>query len=561
MKYILILFCFTGFAQTDDYKGQALFTQPQLDEINTRLEDETTNYYSSGAGFFGDGAEIMNGAAVFLSQEIAGTWANEFDWGIAPHVSGESGKEPRPGANTGAGSGNSGTRDVERIHDAGVLSLVWAGRNESATFNGATKTKNLHSIDLARNAWDVLLRRANDTNLDWSNRTNHPLDGNLDINPRFIIAAKMLKYINTFAAIEGQLGDYTSFTNNRTVVEDWFQDCADYNYQQFGIHLDRIFLVGINDYPPYSNNEFTTAIGTYPNMLYQTSSGVGNPDPFTQLHTYYNSAGTGFNTTTWMQAAGLPNRVWDAIGIIGAYGVMWNNPTYITFEEEMFKLFFEVGIFPDGTVNEWYRSYDGSPSQGLNYGTVTGFHLVSAALRHAVGVRNGMLHLTGGEGKLFNITTSRGTSELYANGYAGTTTSGGTKGLLAFLLNLSKYYKSSSNGGWNDLRFAEGGTAIDEENKPFTIMYAMANSFYNNSELEDLYKGLNGFTAPNYYSNGFTINASGSWGEHSLQPWGVPSSYGRYIGLAEMEDVTFSETTTGTPTTGYNSSILTFFVE
>jgi hypothetical protein len=518
--------------------GQAVLTESQRNEINRRIENQTTDYWASGNGFFGDGAELLQGAENFLSEETAGTWAHEFDWATAPHLSGESTKEPRPGANTGAGSGNAGTRDVEEIHDAAFLSLVWMGRSEDATFNSVTKSKDLHSVDLAEAVFDVLLRRAQDANLDWSNRTNHPLDGDVDINPRFMIAAKMVKYMKSFASTYQQLSAYAPFTTNRAVVEDWFFDCADYWYQQHGIKINEVFGVGASVYPPFVDNSF--ADNTY-NQEYINSVDFGfDPEPTTQPRTHYSSGGAGVNTITWAQASGVNNRLWDSISVVGTYGLMWNNATYISFEENMFKFFMEFGLFPDGTLNEWYRSSDIDSSTGLNYATVTGFHLVDAAYKHAVGVENGLTHLGGDRGKLFNYTTSRGTDELYNSNYSGTSTSGGTKGLLPMLLNLSNYYRSSANGGWNDVRFAEGGTAIDEENRPFTLMYAMANGFYKRQELEDLYKGDSGFTSPNYYSNGFTIDSAGSWGEHSLQPWGGPSAYGRYLGVAEMEDFLFA---------------------
>ena len=41
------------------FQGQAIFTNSQLDEINRRIDNQDTDYWSSGNGFFGDGLQLL----------------------------------------------------------------------------------------------------------------------------------------------------------------------------------------------------------------------------------------------------------------------------------------------------------------------------------------------------------------------------------------------------------------------------------------------------------------------------------------------------------------------
>lgn len=532
MRKLIIIFFFLCQAiclNSQSIAGQAIFTQSQLDELDARIDTQSTDYWASGGGYFGDGLKMYQGSEQFLNQERgAGTYANEWGWAVSPYASGESTKEPRPGANPAGGSGASGSQDIEYIHDAAVLSIVWQGRSDILTFSGVTQTKDQHSKDLAEAVFEVIQRRASDANLDWSNRTTFPINGVIDANPFFIMFAKVSKYINSYACIYTQL----SGTPNYALVENWLEDAVEYARLQ--IINKSIGVLGVSQ-PPFADGALANNVYNQP---YVDTAPFGfNPEPTNQDYTFYDNAGVGVNRLTWAQAAGLNNRIWDALSSIGAYGTMFNAPTYRDFEKEWFKFFMEMGVFPDGTLNEWYRSYDGNPAQGLNYATITGFHIVSAAYRHAVAVENGLPGVGTNRGELFDYTTSRGTTELYGPGvYTGTSTSGGNKGLLNMLLNITNYYRTSANGGWSDLRFAEGGTPITEEDKPFYIMFAMANIYYDNPTLRSIYRGTDGFVPPNYYSNGFTIDSAGSWGENSYQPWGTPTSYGRFFGLGDMEN-------------------------
>lgn len=545
MKFTRVLLLFAFVQSSDDsiaqtIVGQAIFTQPQLEEINSRLDARSTDYWASGNGYYGDGMELYGGAQAFLLEERgANKWSREWDWFTHPLTYGNQTSEPRPGANPSLGSGNSGDRRIEDIHNAGVLSVVWKGRSDTLTFAGVTQSKDRHSKDLARSVFEVLTRRASAPALDWANRSLFADDGAVAANPLFISFAKMTKYLSTYACIQGQLPSDSDFA----LVESWLKDAADYAYLKMGKLYENVYG-SANRYPPFSDNAVVYSDNIYPNVLYETASNVSDQDidRFSQLYTWYEADGTGHNSVSWMQASALNNRTWDAISLIGSYGVMFNFATYRKVEKEYFKLFFQLGVFPDGTVNEWYRSYDGNPQQGLNYASVTGFHLVAAAQKHAVGVYNDLPGAGSDIGELYNYTTGRGTDEIIDGNYVATSTSGGEKGLLNYLLNITKYYKSSANGGWNDLRFSEEGIPIQEERKPFGIMQAFANTFYNNDELRDYYRGLNGFNSPDYYSRLTTpsIDSAGSWGEHSHQPWGVPTSHGRYFGLADMEGIVFS---------------------
>ena len=539
LNYILpiLLFFFSTSVLAQNIVGQAIFTPSQLRELNNRIDNQSTEYWSNGNGYYGDGLALFNGAETFLTQERGtGFYANEFDWFSYPYSLNQN-MEPRPGANPSKGSGYSNDRSIENIHDAAVLSIVWKGRSDIVSFAGVTQSKDLHSKDLAENIMDVLVRRASDPELDWKNRNKFKSNGGPAYNPMFMLYAKMGKYLNSYACIYQQLPNNAQFS----LVETWFKDSVDYGYEIMG-NLFQNVMGQANRYPPLADKSvLLPSQGISPNVIYTAKN--------FQPYTWYDNNNNGYNSISYLQAILLNNRVWDTVSMIGSYGIMFNNSPYRDYEKNMIHFYLEVGVFPDNTLNEWYRSYSTIPEQGISYAYTTLWHIVSGGLKHAVAVHNGLPNVGTDLGEILDYTTSRGTNEIFStNNYVGTSTSGGSKSIEGMLVNISKYFRTAANGGWSDVRYAQNTNRIRFEKKPIGPLFAFANTYYDNPIFKDFYKGLNGFPSPNYYnanpltdSNPSGFSSNGSWGEYSYGPWGIASSHGRMLGFGNMEGKIFTD--------------------
>lgn len=129
--------------------GQAVFTQPQLDEMWNRYQNSGP-FFNAANGIPGDGAEVFSGAADFLQEEEGGTFAHEWDWiasttPLSTENNSGFNSEPRPGANADAGPG----RSVDYDNYAAVVCAVFKNRSDVITFAGQTTTADAHSIRLA----------------------------------------------------------------------------------------------------------------------------------------------------------------------------------------------------------------------------------------------------------------------------------------------------------------------------------------------------------------------------------------------------------------------------
>ena len=107
-----------------------------------------------------------------------------------------------------------------------ILCAAWSGRSENKTFAGQTLTKDAQSKRIARNLIDYLLRRVNDTDLDFSNQTNWPRNIRNDNNPKFIAMTKINRFISIYKVAEHQVLDYSPYTTNKTTIDTWFGNVA-----------------------------------------------------------------------------------------------------------------------------------------------------------------------------------------------------------------------------------------------------------------------------------------------------------------------------------------------
>lgn len=510
--------------------GNTTFTPPQLDEMNRRLDVGglyvDTNF--NNQRFFGDGNQIRAGAEEFLNQEQNGGFVNEFTWSHPgrPIPEYDAGPwEPTPPYSP-AGSA---TLNLEFIHYASVLSAVWKGRTASITFSGETKSKDAHAQDLARAVFDVILRRSQDPKLDFGDTGRWARGTTADGNPHFITMSKMSKYLTSFSLIYDQLGGYSSYVNNVSLVDTWFSDAAAFGYDRSVQRANRILGANWRSFAPNSY-----AVN---NSLENPRLPAGN----SQNHTHYNSAGVGQYSVSNAQVNSMTNRMMDFASYVSNYGALYNNQFYKDYAWDVFRCVMMIQVFPDGTYAEWYRSWDANPTIGITYATLSIFKVVADAYRHAVGVQNGVVGLTD-IGKYYDYTTSIGTDELYSV-YRATSTSGGNKGIRLMVENMSKWYRTTANGGWSDVRYAEGGNFIDSYNKPFTVFASMANTYYQDPVITDYYKfnTAAGYTGSMGWFNGFGVASAGAWTEHSLGlGWAESGLLGGYWGTAEMEGIVFN---------------------
>ena len=518
--------------------GQAIFTEPQRNLMDQRLDDAglyvATN--ANGAGFFGDGGMIFYGAEQFINNPILRWTYMSTAVPIADYSSPSfpNGYEPLPGNTTGCPTAFDQSGEcIDYVHYAAIISYIWNGRSESATLNGVTQSKDAHAQELAEAVWDVIVTAHNRPELDIAD-TARWVRNTADGNPHFQAISKFAKFLASYAIIQDQLTGYANYTSNVTSVDAWFAAAADFCYQRANNRINSQFGSGWEN---FNTNSFNTNASIYSAFNSQSfthfnSSGVGAP---------------GYEITTH-QASGLNNRMMDFVDYVSIYGVHYNDTFYKDFSFNVFRLQMAVGTFSDGTFNEWYRSYDGDPTVGYTYATLTIFKLVAMAHHHAVAVQNGLTGVSN-IGLYYDYTSSLGSDELYSS-YVGGSTSGGNKGIRLLLDNLSRYYRQSAQGGFLDTRFAEGGNSMDitADYRPYTIMVAMANSYYDDSDLNDYW---NMRTSAGYDGMGWDEGGiqqarnAGPYSEHSIGlSWGVSGSvYGGYFGQADMENVTFSSAT------------------
>jgi hypothetical protein len=425
---------------------------------------------------------------------------------------------------------NGGTvalQDIDWIFYAAFVAKLWDGDATSVTFSGQTKSKDLHALDLSRAVFNVLVEQSADTKLDWSNATKFPLDGASESNPYFTSFARMTKYIDAYSLVYDQIAGDATYLSNYAQVEGWFLDAATYAKLRMGNKLANIFGGTGGDVSTF----------TFADTFYD--------DTYSNPFTHYTSGGVGQYGVTWGQAAGMNNRVWDHVGLVGHYGLLFNNTSFKAWAGDLFEFTIQSNVYPDGTFVEWYRSEIGKEVSGLLYTHLTLYHMTKLAFSHAVAIENGLVGSGSDKGKYFDYTTSLGSDEQGWPSYGGTSTSGGSKNLKLVITNLSKYFRTTANGGWNDVRFTEGGTVIPTFSKPPSPAIAMANAYYKDDALEDFYMlrssaGYDGI--PRYYGDGLSpvMPSNGAWLQRSLgESWGATSIHAGFASIGLMEDFVF----------------------
>ena len=520
--------------------GQATFTDSQITEMQTRLASTTGLFKSTdynNQNFNGDGDDILYGAETFLNEEEATSYEGQWDWSYdgALAVELQNGDyESLPTAATDASGNRYEPASVDYIHMAAVIAKVWDGDATSVTFSGQTKSKDLHALDLAESVFDVLNDQRQDPGLDFTDTGNYPtnLPNTLNVVSYnlFYYASKMSKYMESYSLVYDQLSGYSPFTTNFASVETWFGDANTFFYDRLGDINNQVFGIRL----PENITGITTTAGTGWN------DHQGN-------FKYYNVSGVGVDKITNGLRWVFQNRNWDLINYVGGYGVLFNNTNSRTFVWEMYKLTFKLIYSSDGTHSEWYRATSGSQfteTNGMHYVNINLWRHAKAAYTHAVAVENGLTGLTD-IGQFFDYTTSDGSDEIYTD-FDGTSTNGGPKGLLMALKHFSGAYRTVAEGGWQDERWGDAGKTYllgQDDYRPTTIAAAMANTYYDDTDLETFYMHASGgYPGMRYYNDGLSpsITGVGAWHQHTLATgWGESGSMGGMIALGKMEGEVF----------------------
>lgn len=467
---------------TNKGKGlQVMFTQKQISLMIDRLQSGF-----SRPGTNGQDISVMINKAQQFSQNPS---ANRLDWMPSSDLEGcYRGCDPVP-----YNVINPNHSVDDNIFYAGIYAFILANRNETGDRDQAQ--------DLANKIASQTLARAQDPNLDFSNR-NLWLDG-IQANPFFLTAAWIEKTMNNWSLIKSMnlVNNLSSYEEAQ--INDWFIKAGNWAYDKLSNQYSSAFggnwrakfdSTGWNDYQP-GNSKSVVFV-----------NGVEKPGYVLN----HGAALIAWNTTS------------KYASLLHVYGLLYQKQDALELSERWFKDVFKLGVFPDGTSYELVRASSDIPSQGLQYWSITESQLVSMAHTHAVAVLNGNPIVQGKSfSELYDFTTNEGLSDLLPN-YVGSDTKGGEKGLKKYLLAHAKYLGQSTGlNGWGEIRQVNQAPypshAMPTKFHYFVSM-AQANAYYNNPDLKGLYSGTNGYQIPKTASEG--ADGPGAWGEAYMGGFG-----------------------------------------
>ncbi|NRD19964.1 T9SS type A sorting domain-containing protein [Winogradskyella eckloniae] len=327
--------------------------------------------------------------------------------------------------------------------------------------------------------------------------------------------------------------------NDKTIIENWFS-----RYKELAEDPVRTRLANL-----MGSTWETTGPTTINNALYPTFNGASTPTPV------YDEFGNVIEDYTIVIGQDtFNNRQWDAIGYIHSWAIYNDDIDSETWTREFFKNAIKYGLFPDGSWCELFRNRDSDPTLGVFYGYIALGGMV--AMAHLDAIANNFP-----SDRLYDYETTEGlehgSTTLTTTGYLGGSTTDGVtnKSLFTFLKGQSNYLRSSSDGGWNDIRFFK---STDDIITPLStvglrqpsVIPAMANIYYNNQELLDWYnyETTVGYPSKVSISEGYL---AGGIGNEDMGPWG-----NMILGAAwyDQED-SFNASTLSIPTNNASSSL------
>jgi hypothetical protein len=281
-------------------------------------------------------------------------------------------------------------------------------------------------------------------------------------------AKKLLDSYNLLKNIQTVLKD-----SDKLTIESWFKEFAEMSYQNFKERVESYLganwdINGVFKFVPE---------GIYPGEIenpIQDSSG----NDITKF------------TMAWAQDI-FNNRNWDVVQYIHSWAVEDDNREMENWAREYFKGWIKYATFADGTMAEMWRNSDNIPTSGIHYGWITSG--AATEIAHLDATAN---HFP--NDRLYDYQTTEGvlsgSVNLTTTGYAGSSTTNEVtkKSLLGVIKALTNYYRSSSNGGWNDLRYFKTSNNTLIQLNPTgisqpSVIAAMANLYYKDQDLVDFY--------------------------------------------------------------------------
>ena len=528
--------------------GNFVFTDVQRDALATAFANPAGNFPDNTAGYFDDTADLNTRAEHFRTDmSTSGVDRGAFvgfhsGRALIPRYIGDAGitvmQDPFPPAWTTTGYGP--LYSNRNIHAAALMAYA---ENDTV---------------LAGYVLTALLARANDNNLDASNggsqrisgeptRTNSthgtserfPFGRQEDFravvgqNPWFMLSSKMEQYLISYSIIFDLVKNTTNYTNNANVINYWFNDYYRFAINSATIHTN--YWLGSN----WRNFQQNYA---RPTLIFDNRPAFSGPS--TVLYNVSTAA-----------AQGLTNRSADSFGYIHLFGETFNVAAAKSFGYDIFRAVMAIAVYADGTFHEHYR-WDANPD--YVYTHIVKFMFM--AHTNEVGVQKGLLP-TSDANKFYGYTTSMGTNELF-NGGTFSSTSGGSKNLRLVLTNLSRYYRLPANGGFEGVRYRANGSAYSTSHVSNLPQAIFLSKYPNDTEIDDFknYRSSAGYTTglnASMQANGQTPHSLGL-------AWGFGQAIGGHIAFGTFNafsGVSVEGDPVGTPTSGYFSSILNFFVE
>ena len=454
----------------------------------SELADRFDNGYSAGTGFYNDISRTITESSTFVS-----------DPDLYRPTYGSTADMPYEG---------------QDLHTTALLAYA----KDSVSLANTVVTEILGTVN------------ANDLNSTWWDEVIS-LPRRLDSdNNLWIQVAKGKKLYDSYKLLEGVETVLT--TLEKTTIEDWFDRLAYVTYTTLKARMETYFgsdwhINGLSSFSPE---------GLYP-------SAYGSPYPIQDA--------SGNNNTDfiigWAQDL-LTNRNFDAIQYVHLWAIENNDSAMELWSRECVKSWLKYNVFPDGTQAEIFRNEDDYPAKGVWYGWITLGAIVEMAHLDAM-----TEHYP--SDLLYDYSTTdgilNGSTNLTSSAYVGSSTTDGTtpKSIFTALKAQSNYYRSSTNGGWNDLRYfkdSDGITidAIDPTSysQP-SVITALANTYYKDQDLEDYYL----FNTSVGYPAKQSILAgalSGSGYDEDYGPWGNMIQGAMWL---EQEDNFFTTTVTPVP--------------
>lgn len=385
---------------------------------------------------------------------------------------------------------------VENIFNAATTARIWTGDSTNESFAGVSQSRNDHAIELALGVKREMLFYANDQYWDASNTNRFDWDlQRIDGDPYFQMATWVEKWLRAYGRVIKLLRDTSNITQTEeTQIQTFFLRMAQFFANRVENNHNAFYGSG------WRSNNWNLALD-----VGHLSGGV---------FSYFDSSGTGYLETHAASTSVHNNRWWDMIAYIGAYGVYFQDTVYEDLAFDCFTAWVKLGLFADGTSQEWHRQ-----SSGIIYGNTIGNHVVKLAFDHAVATDQGFS--TQPIGKYFDYTTSEGSTALFG-GWITDETDGGNKGIYLFLENYGKYFQGVN--GHNPLRYM-GGNPIPVNQWHGTAHTSLANLYYRDQYLQD-YATYN--TSSNFAP--YTRTEAGAWQEESYGwPWGKSNATGLYF--------------------------------